>query len=168
MDKYIGAKLIQAEPERNPVTKEITGYKVVYPDGYESWSPKDVFEKAYMKVDDNKNLPSGVSIGPEMVDDFIASTETITMGETITVVRCVLRNGFDIVESSSCVDPKNYDEKIGKDICMGRIKKNVERRRVPTSRNLRTLESHIRLTGNKNYKRKIQKIIDEVKAEMRN
>ena len=103
MDKYIGAKLIQAEPERNPVTKEITGYKVVYPDGYESWSPKDVFEKAYMKVDDNKNLPSGVSIGPEMVDDFIASTETITMGETTTVVRCVLRNGFDIVESSSCV-----------------------------------------------------------------
>ena len=97
MDKYIGAKLIQAEPERNPVTKEITGYKVVYPDGYESWSPKDVFEKAYMKVDDNKNLPSGVSIGPEMVDDFIASTETITMGETTTVVRCVLRNGFDIV-----------------------------------------------------------------------
>ena len=86
MDKYIGAKLIQAEPERNPVTKEITGYKVVYQDGYESWSPKDVFEKAYMKVDDNKNLPSGVSIGPEMVDDFIASTETITMGETTTVV----------------------------------------------------------------------------------
>ena len=35
------------------------------------------------------------------------------MGETTTVVRCVLRNGFDIVESSSCVDPKNYDEKIG-------------------------------------------------------
>ena len=70
MDKYIGAKLIQAEPERNPVTKEITGYKVVYPDGYESWSPKDVFEKAYMKVDDNKNLPSGVSIGPEMVGDI--------------------------------------------------------------------------------------------------
>ena len=125
MDKYIGAKLIQAEPERNPVTKEITGYKVVYPDGYESWSPKDVFEKAYMKVNDNKNLPSGVSIGPEMVDDFIASTETITMGETTTVVRCVLRNGFDIVESSSCVDPKNYDEKIGKDICMGSIKNKI-------------------------------------------
>ena len=48
------------------------------------------------------------------------------------------------------------------------IKKNVERRRVPTSRNLRTLESHIRLTGNKNYKRKIQKIIEEVKSERKN
>ena len=45
------------------------------------------------------------------------------------------------------------------------IKKNVERRRVPASRNLRTLESHLRLTGNKNYKRKIQKIIEEVKSE---
>ena len=28
MDKYIGAKLIQAEPERNPVTKEITGIRL--------------------------------------------------------------------------------------------------------------------------------------------
>jgi hypothetical protein len=27
------------------------GYKVVYEDCYESWSPKDVFEKAYRKVD---------------------------------------------------------------------------------------------------------------------
>ena len=27
------------------------GYKVVYEDGYESWSPKDVFEKAYKVAD---------------------------------------------------------------------------------------------------------------------
>lgn len=27
------------------------GYKVVYEDGYESWSPKDVFEKAYKPSD---------------------------------------------------------------------------------------------------------------------
>lgn len=27
------------------------GYKVVYEDGYESWSPKDVFEKAYHVAD---------------------------------------------------------------------------------------------------------------------
>ena len=27
------------------------GYKVVYEGGYESWSPKDVFEKAYHEVD---------------------------------------------------------------------------------------------------------------------
>jgi hypothetical protein len=27
------------------------GYKVVYPDGYVSWSPKDVFEEAYKETD---------------------------------------------------------------------------------------------------------------------
>ena len=26
------------------------GYKVVYEDGYESWSPKDVFERCYREV----------------------------------------------------------------------------------------------------------------------
>lgn len=37
---YIGVKRIQAEPqERNGKP----GYRVIYePDGYESWSPKDV------------------------------------------------------------------------------------------------------------------------------
>lgn len=44
MKKYIGVKLIEAEPMTN---KDKEGYKVVYPDGYVSWSPKEVFEKAY-------------------------------------------------------------------------------------------------------------------------
>lgn len=61
MKKYIGTKSVEAESmtkgdayganllrnclklseEKNP------GYKVRYEDGYESWSPKDVFENAY-------------------------------------------------------------------------------------------------------------------------
>ena len=61
MKKYIGTKLVQATPairkggkvylptDAIPRTMEVAeeGYKVVYEDGYESWSPKDVFEKAY-------------------------------------------------------------------------------------------------------------------------
>lgn len=43
MYTYVGLKLIQAEPEKD-------GYKVVYPDGYVSWSPKEVFEEAYKDV----------------------------------------------------------------------------------------------------------------------
>lgn len=45
---YIGVKRIQAEPqERNGKP----GYRVIYePDGYESWSPKDVFEAAYLPI----------------------------------------------------------------------------------------------------------------------
>lgn len=44
MNRYIGTKIIEAEPcEKSGVP----GYKVVYPDGYESWSPQAVFEEAY-------------------------------------------------------------------------------------------------------------------------
>ncbi|MDE7422782.1 MAG: DUF2829 domain-containing protein [Lachnospiraceae bacterium] len=44
MRAYIGTKIIMAEPQKKE-GKE--GYKVVYKDGYTSWSPKDVFEEAY-------------------------------------------------------------------------------------------------------------------------
>lgn len=55
-----------------------------------------------------------------MVEEFVAYTETMTLGDRTTVVRCVLRNGFEIVESSACVDPKNYSEELGAEICMGK------------------------------------------------
>ncbi len=45
MIEYIGVKLISAEPQNNNDGEP--GYKVVYQDGYESWSPQDVFEEAY-------------------------------------------------------------------------------------------------------------------------
>ena len=65
MDKYIGTKIIEAVPairkggkvyeEGWPIPKSMDptekGYKVRYPDGYESWSPKDVFEEAYRPTD---------------------------------------------------------------------------------------------------------------------
>lgn len=56
MEKYIGVKLIEAEPQNvyPPEAKgqySNPGYKVVYPDGYVSWSPKDVFEEAYRNID---------------------------------------------------------------------------------------------------------------------
>lgn len=138
MKKYIGCKLIEAEPmtrgdynqyrgwiiPQNECPDD-AGYLIKYPDGYISWSPKQIFDSAYFAVDDNKNLPSGVSIGEKMVDEFISYTETQTMGDRTTVVRCVLRNGFEVVESSSCVDPKNYSEEMGKDICMGKIKDKI-------------------------------------------
>ena len=70
MDQYIGTKLVEAEPAYRvsndrahhiivtdpadafanyPQVEE--GYRVRYQDGYESWSPKDVFEEAYRRTD---------------------------------------------------------------------------------------------------------------------
>ena len=40
-------------------------------------------------------------------------------------MRAVLKNGFEIVESSSCVSPENYDEAMGREICMEKIKDKV-------------------------------------------
>ena len=101
------------------------GYVVKYPDGYISWSPKDVFEKSYMQVQENPKLISGVSIGEHMVNDFISYIETSTVGYKTTMVRCVLRNGFEIIETSACVDARNYDQKLGEEICMKKIKDKI-------------------------------------------
>lgn len=41
------------------------------------------------------------------------------------VVVALLPNGFVITESSACVDPANYDEQIGEQICKDRIKNKI-------------------------------------------
>lgn len=70
MKKYIGTKIIEAEPayrcmdgsgkvvittrpeEAFPNYPSVEdGYRVRYPDGYVSWSPKAVFEEAYRPTD---------------------------------------------------------------------------------------------------------------------
>lgn len=75
MKQYIGTKIIEAEPStredfaeirrnaenqpgtlENPIDPMEDGYMVIYPDGYVSWSPKDVFEAAY-------RLTSGMNFG---------------------------------------------------------------------------------------------------------
>ena len=145
MKTYIGTKIIQAEPAyrvsndhahhiivTNPADAYANypdveeGYRVRYQDGYESWSPKEVFEKAYLPLTVNPKLKTEApSISQQMVDDFIAETWTTTMGDKTTVVRAMLRNGFEIVESSACVSAENYDENMGREICLRKIKDKV-------------------------------------------
>ena len=145
MKQYIGTKIIEAEPAyrcmdgqgRVTITDDPSeafpnfpsvedGYRVRYADGYVSWSPKDTFERAYLPLETNKELrASKPSISQEMVDNFILETWTQTMGDKTTVVRALLRNGFEIVESSACVSAENYDEKLGREICLGKIKDQV-------------------------------------------
>lgn len=67
MKHYIGTKTVQAEPMTKGAAfnagllrtsgaipdneKEVPGYKVLYDNGYESWSPANVFEAAYKAAD---------------------------------------------------------------------------------------------------------------------
>lgn len=131
MRPYIGTKMVEAEPcaawkytDNHKVGDP--GYRVRYADGYESWSPKDVFERAYLPLTVNPELKTNApSVSQEMVDGFIREVETTTLGDKTTVVRAVLRNGFEIVESSACVSAENYDEAMGREICLGKIKDKV-------------------------------------------
>lgn len=67
------------------------------------------------------NMPNRVS--SDMVADIIADSEIIVqkLFDNCTMVALQMPNGFVIVETSACVDPANYDEEIGYDICMERI-----------------------------------------------
>ena len=139
MKKYIGTKLVEAKPAwrlngkvyawgalPDSADHAEAGYRVRYPDGYVSWSPKAVFEKAYLPLEHNRKLKTDEpSISAQMVESFVRETWTETLGDKTTVVRAVLRNGFEIVESSSCVSPENYDEAVGRDICLERIRDKV-------------------------------------------
>lgn len=68
MERYIGCKIIEAEPmyrkdaiekgynrlndkEKDSEIENIYGYHIKYADGYESWSPANIFEAAYRPLD---------------------------------------------------------------------------------------------------------------------
>jgi hypothetical protein len=64
---------------------------------------------------------------PEDIKSVInASSVAVTkLGEKTTVVCVTLPNGFEIIESSSCVDPANYDYELGESIAMKRIEDKI-------------------------------------------
>ena len=63
MDTFIGTKIIEAEPQAKnygpPETHGQPGWRIVYPDGYTSWSPAASFEEAYRKT---SGMPFGLAI----------------------------------------------------------------------------------------------------------
>ena len=112
MKQYIGTKIIHAEPAKRfwfengeklvvsdsedtpqraiEAIAGDNGYKVVYPDGYESWSPKDVFEASYRET-------SGMSFG--------LAIEAAKMGKKIARAGWNGKNQY--VELAYCISYKN-------------------------------------------------------------
>lgn len=54
------------------------------------------------------------SITESEVFDSIESEEYLTVGKKTTVCILTLKNGFEVVGTSACVDPSNYSLEIGK------------------------------------------------------
>lgn len=63
------------------------------------------------------------TVTQKQIDDILTKSEinVQTVYNKVTVVCCKLPNGFVITEASGAVDPTNYDEEVGKEICMERI-----------------------------------------------
>ena len=90
MNTYISTKVVRAEPmgdhafsleqgrDFDPTSVERPGYKVVYPDGYESWSPQGVFQiTSRMLTEDEVDLV----LMPNSIDDVGADKEGGTDAE---------------------------------------------------------------------------------------
>lgn len=133
MSKYIGVKMIDAteticcnkeffskEEDAMKYRSDVfnktgkvydieKGYKVVYPDGYVSFSPKETFEKAYFKIADNK----GEMLKPEDIDNFIASDISVKVGKKTTNTTLTCLTGYEVHGQASCVKEENFDLSVG-------------------------------------------------------
>lgn len=131
---YLGVKLIKARKawringsaivydmnrmvQHDDVVDE--GYEVEYPDGYKSFSPKDVFEKAYYMILSPNKIQEGDVL------DFIKEGYSLRLGEKTTVVCDTTLTGFDTVGIAACVDPSTYDHDMGCGVARRDIKDKI-------------------------------------------
>lgn len=79
------------------------------------------FEKVEEKVENN--IVEAIDYIEELINH--SQINITKVFDKCTIVAVKLPNGFVIVESSSCVDPEDYDEEIGVEICLSRIKMRI-------------------------------------------
>lgn len=133
MEKYIGVKMIEAKEmnlgEYNkyrgweiPHNEDPSrlGYLVKYDNNYESWSPKEIFESAYFKLSGD-----GTKIMEEDVERFLGDVSIRQVDPKTALVTATTLTGFVQHEASCCVDPKNYNEELGKKYGKERIKSRL-------------------------------------------
>ena len=139
MEKYLGVKIVSAEPawygsiytqEGNSCScsgPEIIpkstyagdkpsswkdGYEVIYEDGYRSWSPREVFEKAYKHFDESAHSLL-IEMEPSMnawsfKDKNELKSRAIDIARTLPAVDCaesLLMEAKKIVRYLSVNDP---------------------------------------------------------------
>lgn len=61
----------------------------------------------------------------EEVEAAISTVEFLKVGKKTTVCIMTLHNGFEIIASSSCVAPENYEQNIGEAIARERATEKI-------------------------------------------
>ena len=108
MEEYIGTKIVKAEPmnlgdynnyrgwtipeDEDP---EREGYLVKYPDNYISWSPKEIFEEAYVRTENNKLAITAKAMNSkDFKDRFKAEYKQLTIrAEGLSNMLDKMKNG---------------------------------------------------------------------------
>lgn len=132
MKRYIGVKIIHAEPATNVEAAAIQngcsveaqrelykknrlpekdGYRVKYPDGYESWSPKAVFEEAYRECD---CMTFGLAI------------EAMKKGHKVARKGWNGKGMFLFIQEGSRIETKDIRAELMKEYCKSRAIQHVK------------------------------------------
>lgn len=84
----------------------------------------DEYVEYFEKYVEKKSV---TTVTQKLVEEIMLNSDIKiqTICDKCTIVACRLPNGFVIVESSASVDPNNYDEEIGVDICLDRIAEKI-------------------------------------------
>ena len=112
---FLGTKLTEAyealsEKQSGKYPPGSPGYNVVYPDGYQSWSPKEVFEKAYYPVGANYPL----KLNKKVVENYISSIDYWKCSDHSMIGLVTLRNGFTFSVFNGCVNGSEFSEEYAK------------------------------------------------------
>lgn len=114
---YILTQLVTAYEGLDPTVISYYG-----PDGTTIDMKKEAFDKIALEI------PPGIDgtldtskISLDMVNGFISGFASDKLGEKTAVVVATCRNGFEIVDTASPVDAKNYNHDLGVDLAKKRI-----------------------------------------------
>lgn len=121
MSKFIGIKMVDAVETtagearakgyrvNQDCIDETAGFEVTYEGGYKSWSPADIFQKYYYKLND----VDGNSIIEKDVKSFIKKIDNVKVGTKTTNTTLTCLTGFEVHGQASCVNPNNFDINVG-------------------------------------------------------
>lgn len=93
---------------------------------WHKWLGKE--EKRLYEIKVGKQITNGKNtVTQQQIDKIIdnGKLETIKLGEKTTLVKFTTKEGFEIVETSACVDKANFNMSIGKEICLEHIKNKL-------------------------------------------
>lgn len=97
--------------------KNTAGYELTYPSMFKEWIPKSQINKRlFTLMNENGNI-----ITRDDVKRFIRNVDAQTINDKTTLVDSKLITNYNIVETSSCVDPKNYDLELGEQFATKKV-----------------------------------------------